>query len=269
MRKDLQKTALVHEYFNQLGGAERVVLQLAELFPEAPIYTLFITPAIREKLPLQVESRIRTSFLQRFPQWMLNKRLLFPLYPIAIEQFDFGQYTTVISSSSAYAKGIITRPQTKHVCYCHSPTRYLWDWYHNYLDEQPLGWISKKFLPFILGKIRLWDHIASKRVDFWLANSSHVQKRIKKYYQAESTVVYPPVPVKKISANHPAPLAAQQRRYFLIVSRLSAYKKLELAIEACNRLGVSLKIAGIGRELERLQQIAGEKIAFLGRVSDE
>lgn len=257
-----KKIALVHEYFNQLGGAERVVLKLAAMFPGAPIYTLFITPAIKEQLPSPIQTRIKTSFLQRFPVWLLNKRILFPLYPIAIEQFDFHGFDLVISSSSAYAKSIITRPGTRHICYCHSPMRYLWDWYHNYQEEQHLNWFSSQILPYIFNYLRIWDHVSSKRVDTWIANSEHVQKRIKKYYQQDSIVIYPPVPKAQKD------LMIKKEKYFLVVSRLSPYKKVELAIETANKHKLPLKIVGTGQMQKQLQRQAGATIEFLGRVSD-
>ncbi len=233
----------------------------AELYPYAPIYTL-----IHEKSAMQglFEGRdIRTSFLQRFSWIRRNHRLFPPLMPLAIEQFDFSAYDIVLSDSSSYAKGILTRPETLHVCYMHTPMRYAWDDCQKYTHDFGFPGLITKFVPFFMNPIRLWDKASADRVDDFLANSRFVARRIRKYYHKEAYVIHPPVDVDRFF------IAPVQKDYFLMVGRLIAYKRHDIAIQAFNALGLPLKIIGRGPELERLKKMAGPNIEFLGRVSDE
>ncbi len=178
------KVALVHDYLNQEGGAEKVLKVLQEIYPQAPIYTLIYD---KEKLGNTFDARkIRPSFIQNLPLGKRFFRWFLLLMPMATERYDLFDYDVVISSSSAFAKGIITRPETKHICYCHTPTRYLWSYTKNYIEELSYNKLIKKIVPYFLTRLRLWDRLAADRVDFFIANSKIVQKRIKKYYYRES-----------------------------------------------------------------------------------
>lgn len=255
------KIALVHDYLVQRGGAERVLEVFAELFPYAPIYTLIYDKEAMQEL--FADKDIRTSFLQRFSWIRRNHRLFPPLMPLAIEQFDFSQYDIVLSDSSSYAKGILTRPKTLHICYMHTPMRYAWDDCQKYTQDFGFPKFITSFVPFFMNPIRLWDKASADRVDDFLANSRFVAKRIRKYYHKEAQVIHPPVNVNRFF------IAPKQKDYFLMVGRLIAYKRHDIAIQAFNELGLPLKIIGRGPEIERLKKIAGPNIEFLGRVSDD
>jgi len=257
------KIALVHDYLVQYGGAERVLEAFTELFPYAPIYTLiYDRDVMRGKFE---EKRIHTSFLQRFPFARTRHRLFPPLMPLAIEEFDFSQYDVVLSDSSSYAKGIITRPETLHICYMHTPMRYAWDDCQKYTQDFGFPGFVKRLVPFFMNPIRLWDKASADRIDCFLANSQFVAKRIRKYYKKDAFVVHPPVDVSRFFIARPE----ERKGYFLMAGRLIAYKRHDIAIEAFNRLKLPLKIIGRGPELERLKKLAGPTIEFLGRVSDE
>ncbi len=257
------KIALVHDYLVQYGGAERVLEAFTEIWPYAPIYTLLHDPeAMHGKFS---GKRIVTSFLQRSRFARKHHRLFPPLMPAAIESFDFSQYDVVLSDSSSYAKGIITRPETLHISYVHTPMRYAWDDCQKYTQDFGFPRFIKQLVPFFMNPIRLWDKVSADRVDHFIANSEFVRARIAKYYRKDSIVIHPPVDVSAFSV---VPDSARQD-YFLMVGRLIAYKRHDIAIEAFNRLKLPLKIIGRGPELERLKKIAGPTIEFLGRVPDE
>lgn len=255
------KIALVHDYLVQYGGAERVLECFVELFPEASIYTLVYDEEAMHGI--FKDQRIHTSYLQKMPLAKKRHRLFPPLMPPAIEQFDFSAYDIVLSDSSSYAKGIITPPETLHVCYMHTPMRYAWDDCQKYTQDFYFPDFIKKMVPFFMNYIRLWDRISADRVDKFIANSNFVAKRIEKYYHKKSTVIHPPVSVEKFSPG------ANGGEYYLMVGRLIAYKRHDIAIEAFNKLGLPLKIVGRGPEMKRLQRLAGPNVEFLGRVSDE
>ena len=257
------RIALVHDYLVQYGGAERVLEAFTELYPYAPIYTL-----IHDKDAMHgmfEGKRIYTSFLQRLPFSRKRHRFFPPLMPLAIEEFDFSKYDIVLSDSSSYAKGIITRPETLHICYMHTPMRYAWDDCQKYTQDFGFPQVVKKLVPFFMNPIRLWDKASADRVDHFLANSQFVAKRIRKYYRKDASVIHPPVAIDRFY------IAAPEDRgdYFLMVGRLIAYKRHDIAIEAFNRLKLPLKIIGRGPELERLKKMAGPTIEFLGRVAEE
>lgn len=258
-RETFKKVAIVHEMLVKLGGAERVLKTLTEMFPEAPVYTLFYNEKKcgREFLNTQ----IKTSFLQKYVNWKFPYQFLIRKMPLAIESFDFSDYDLVISSSSAFAHGIITNLETKHVCYCHSPMRYAWDYTNEYKKEK--GGKFKQFLiSWLLHKVRIWDQIAASRVDQYLANSTNVQKRIQKYYHTDSKVIFPPVSLDRFK------VTSEHQNYYLIVSALTGFKRLDLAIEAFNQLGEKLIIIGDGAERKNLQKIANQNIDFKGRLPD-
>ena len=254
------KIALVHDYLVQYGGAERVLEAFQELYPYAPIYTL-----IHDQDSMHghfAHSRIHTSFLQRFPFSKKRHRLFPPLMPLAIEGFDLSAYDVVLSDSSSFAKGVITGPETLHVCYMHTPMRYAWDDCQKYTEDFGFPRLVKKLVPFFMNPIRLWDRVSADRVDRIVANSNFVAARIRKYYRKESIVIHPPVDVDRFA------VAPAGKDYYLMVGRLIAYKRHDIAIEAFNRLKLPLKIIGRGPELERLKRLAGPTIEFLGRVDE-
>lgn len=266
------KIALIHDHLNQYGGAERVLLALSEVFPEAPIYTLIYD---EQKIGEIFKGKdIRTSFIQRAPFGIGKKffKFFLPLMPQAIETFDLDKFDIVISSSSAFCKGVITKTNTKHICYCHTPTRYLWDDTHSYVADLNMPKIFKIFLRSNLSKLREWDFLASQRVDKFIANSKFVQNRINKFYRKESEIIYPPV---DIYSEEPAK-KEELGDYFLIVSRLRPYKKVDLAIQTFNELNkefgdkYKLKIIGTGEyEYELKKMTMGENIEFLGFKNDK
>ena len=255
------RIALVHDYLVQYGGAERVLECFVELFPEASIYTLVYDEEAMHGI--FKNQRIYTSYLQKLPFAKKRHRLFPPLMPPAIEQFDFSQYEIVISDSSSYAKGIITRPETLHICYMHTPMRYAWDDCQKYTQDFYFPKLIKKIVPFFMNYIRLWDRVSAERVDKFVANSNFVAKRIEKYYHKKSTVIHPPVSVEKFQ------LAEKNEGYYLMVGRLIAYKRHDIAIKAFNQLGLPLKIVGRGPEIKKLKKMAAKNVEFLGRISDE
>jgi glycosyltransferase involved in cell wall biosynthesis len=256
------KVALVHDYLNQMGGAERVVLALHEMFPDAPIYTSIYDP---RRVDIAFQSiDIRTSFMQRFPLVTKHHQPYLPFYPFAMERLDLRGYDLVLSSSSAFAKGIITRPETIHICYCHTPMRWCWN-YEEYVEREHLGRIPRSILPFFISGLRVWDQTSSMRVDHFIANSPVVADRILKYYRRDAVVIPPPVEVSRFTFDP----TTRPEDYFLIVSRFMPYKRIDLAIEACNLLQLPLVIIGSGRDENRLKHLAGPSIRFTGRLSDQ
>ncbi len=250
------KLALVHDWLKEIGGAERVLIELHKLFPEAPIYVLFYDKKfIREWLP---GARVKASFLQKIP--FLSK--VYPLFgwlmPAAIESFDLSEFDRVLSSSVTFSKGLVLKPATKHICYCYSPTRYLWDWHSEYAKKK--SWVGKLFQHLL----RMWDRMAADRVDQFIAISKTVQSRIKKYYHCDSIVIYPPV--NKLSAGNMPGNIPQD--YYLIVSRLYPHKNIDVAIQAFNKLHYPLIIIGDGPSRGSLRSKAGKNIMFVSKVSD-
>lgn len=255
------RVALVHDYLNQYGGAERVLESFCEIWPDAPIFTLVYDEkrtggAFRGR-------KIKTSFLQKVPLVKNHHRPFLMLMPLAIEQFDLSKYDLVVSSSASFAKGVITRPGTTHICYCHTPTRYVWDDSHKYIKEFGYPSAVKKGIPFFLNYLRVWDESAALRPDVYLANSQFVSSRIRKYYNCASQVICPPVKTGSFY------LSGQTEDYFLIVVRLLPYKKIDLAIAAFNELGWPLKIIGDGPDRKRLKKMAAANIEFVGLVAEK
>jgi len=251
------KIALVHEMLVKMGGAERVVERLLEMYPKSPLYTLFQD---QKKLGEGFKNQeVITSHLQPYYE-KLGAKFLLGKMAGAIEKFDFSAFDVVISSSSAFAHGIKTEGKVKHICYTHSPMRYAWDYTHEYTKDMSF------FMKFIVGnmlkEIRLWDFETSSRPDVMIANSLHVQKRITKYYRRDAEVIYPPVNVKSFKATR------AHDDYFLIVSALTPFKRIDLAIEAFNTLGRRLVIIGDGAQRNILESMAKKNIEFLGRQDD-
>lgn len=240
------------------AGGERVLLEMARLFPQAPIYTSIYRPGSQ---PAELAQRqIETSFLQRLPGATEHHQRYLPLMPLAFEAFDLSAYQMVLSSSHACAKGVITGPETLHLSYLHTPIRYAWDMQHEYFTQARWpGWKQALAQP-LLHYLRLWDQLNTQRIDHLLCNSRFVQRRIRKYYRREATVLYPPVEV-------PAVLPPRQPQdFFLYLGRLVPYKRVDLIIETFKANGLPLKIAGTGPEQARLQALAGPRIEFLGQV---
>lgn len=248
------RVALVHDDLVQWGGAERMLLGICEIFPQAPIYTSLYDethPILKKYFS---HKKIITSFMQKIPFWKDLYKTLLPLYPLAFEQFVFDSYDLVISQTTRFAKSILTKPQTIHVAYCHTPPRFLW----NFSQEEVVS-----FLKPYLGFLRFFDAMVSRRVDFWLAGSKNAQSRIKKVYQMNSSLLYPFV------SDHFFQEKSFRGDYFLIISRLTNYKKINLAIEVFNQNRKHLKVVGSGPQLMSLKYQAKDNILFLESVSEK
>ena len=259
------KIALVYDRVNKWGGAERVLLTLHEMFPDAPLYTSLYD---EKKAPwAKVFPKVYTSFLQKIPFAKSNHELFGWLMPFVFESFCFDKYDLVISVTSEAAKGIITKPKTKHICYCLTPTRYLWSHYDLYFKNPIMRRISKPIVRYL----RSWHKIAAQRPDRIIAISSEVARRIKKYYDRDSEIIYPPVETPEVAiVNHSrGGYFFFDNAYFLVVSRLVYYKRVDLAIKAFNKLKLPLVIVGSGSQINNLKLIAKNNIKFAGEVSEE
>ncbi|OGF31572.1 hypothetical protein A2533_03855 [Candidatus Falkowbacteria bacterium RIFOXYD2_FULL_35_9] len=255
------KVALVHDHLTQDGGAEKVLQALQDVYTTSPTYTLVYD---KKKVNKIYQSRdIRTSFIQKFPFGVRKFEWFLVFMPAAAENFDLSEYDVVISSASAFSKGIITKPDALHICYCHTPTRYLWTDSINYIKELRQSPIIKRTLPLVLTKLRMWDRLAAERVNVFVANSREVQKRIKKYYRRESIVVFPPVETKKFQ------IRQNIGNFYLTGGRLVPYKRFDLTVKTFNRLGLKLKIFGEGPAFQELRKMAGPTIEFLGKIDEE
>ncbi len=253
------RVALVHDYLNQYGGAERVLEALHEIYPDAPVFTSLYDP---DAMPDRFRSwEIRTSFLQRMPLVRRFHRAFLLLYPPAFESFDFRDFDVVISNSSSWAKSVITPPDTLHVCYCLTPMRWAWN-YRDYLIRENLGRPIRRLLPVAIHYLRMWDAVTSSRVDRFIGISRAVVARIRKYYGRDADLIPPPVDTASI------PMGTEQRENYLVVSRLIPYKKIDLAVRACTALGLPLEVIGDGRDRARLESLAGPTVRFRGHVSD-
>lgn len=265
------KIALVHDHLAQDGGAEKVLRVFSEMFPQAPIYTLL---AEKENIrKYYKDRRVDTSIIQKLPGGVKHYQWYMPFMPMAVEFFDLAKYDLVISDTASFAKGVITKPETLHICYCHTPTRYLWSDTHQYINELKHNRYIKKVASLILNYVRIWDRQAADRVDLFIANSKTVQKRIKKYYKRDSVVIYPPVEIEKFNLSDEfVDKDLARENYFLIGCRLAPYKRVDIAISAFKDMPQKkLKIFGSGVDLKRLEEIAADapNIEFLGRVDDK
>jgi glycosyltransferase involved in cell wall biosynthesis len=254
------RVAIVHHWYLHRRGGERVFDAIAGMFPEADLFFLVCN---HDALPASLRSRrITCSFLQRVPFAQTRHRYLMPLYPAAVEALDLSDYDLVISSDSGPVKGVLTRPDALHICYCHSPMRYAWDMYHRYLREPGRGIVARALFAISAHYVRQWDLAASSRVDYFVANSLHVAKRIEKFYRRDAKVIYPPVEL-------PATAPSNRRGdYYLFVGQLVDYKRADLAIRACNALRRKLLVVGDGEQARRLKALAGPTIEFAGKLSD-
>jgi glycosyltransferase involved in cell wall biosynthesis len=253
--------ALVHDWLTGMRGGEKCLEALCELYPEATLFTLFyrrghLSPAI-ERMD------IRASWLQRIPGWRRIYRHLLPLYPRAIESFDLSGYDLVISSSHCVAKGARAAPGATHLCYCHTPMRYAWDQYRHYFAPERLAWWNRRAIPALIGRMRAWDVATAGRPHRYAANSRHVAARIGNAYGRDAEVIYPPVDLA------PLRLGDGAGGYYLMVNAFAPYKRVDLVVEAFNRLGRELRIIGTGQDEARLKSLAGPNVHFLGWISPE
>jgi glycosyltransferase involved in cell wall biosynthesis len=252
------KVALVYDRVNKWGGAERVLLALHRLFPDAPLYTSVYH---QKKASWADTLSVRNSFLQHFPKAASIHELYALFMPIAFESFSFDTYDVVITVTSEAAKGIITKPHTKHICYCLTPTRYLWSGYDEYFENKLFRFLATPGVSYL----QKWDLIAANRPDRYITISEESKARIRKYYKQDADVIYPPVTLG--SGKQLEKHAGEE--FFLVVSRLVPYKRIDIAVKACTQLKLPLKVVGEGSEIARLRSIAGPTVEFLGKLTDE
>ncbi|KAA6323251.1 GDP-mannose-dependent alpha-(1-6)-phosphatidylinositol monomannoside mannosyltransferase [termite gut metagenome] len=253
------KVAIIQEWLVSVGGAEKVVKAIADVFPNADIYTLVADKRVCGELRFDY-SKIKTSFIQQIPFGKIKYRMFLPIMPFAIEQFDLRDYDVILSSSHAVAKGVLTRSDQLHICYCHTPVRYAWDLYHEYLYDAGLNkGIKGFFAKYMLHRLRQWDVLSSFRVDYFISNSNYVAKRIKKIYNREAVTIYPNVDMKRFE------LYREKEDFYLASSRLVAYKKIDLIVEAFNRMpDKKLVVIGGGPYFKKIQNIAGTNVKVMG-----
>lgn len=261
----MKKVALVHDFLTSYGGAESVLKELGSIYPNAPVYTMLQEKKVLDEFGEKWLSgrELVPSFLQKFPKFFKKrKKILLPLMTVAPETYNLRDFDLVISSSGAFSKGVIVKPKTIHICYMHSPMRYVWDWYHDYLEENKLRGKMRLFTRFVLNYVRMWDRSSAQRPDFLIANSEYTAKRIKKYYRRDSKVIYPPVKIDDISPQK------ENEGYFMVVARLSPYKRIDVIISAFQKLDLPLIIVGEGvqkKELEeQIKQGKNSKIKLVG-----
>lgn len=254
------RVALLHDSLNTFGGAERVFLEITRIFPAAPVFVLERSTALRSILP-----QAQASFLQRIPHLLRRTRVHLPLLPIAAETFDLSRFDVVLSSTSSFAKGLVTRPGTLHICYCHAPTRFLWDAYHDLLRERRESGKRSIGFPLVMHALRLWDYAAARRVDLFLTNSETTRERIQKYYRRDAVVIHPPL---SLSEDPRTRMEETPRRFFLFVGRLSPYKRAALVIETFLKLDLPLLVVGQGREWNAVQRRVRPPVRLCGQVTD-
>lgn len=261
------KLALVHDWLNQIGGAEDVLTELVGMFPDAPLYTSIYW---REEMPATWQQwNIRTLWMDKLPSIYRHHQRYLPLYPLAFGNLDLAEYDLVITNKSGFCHGVKTSnhklgKKATHVCYCLAPTRYLWQ-YDAYVTREGFGNTLKRLIQPVIGRLKRWDYAAAQRVDHFIAISTEIQARIKQFYNRDSRIIFPPVNTTRFQPVD----ASEVSDYYLIVSRLIPYKRVDLAVEACTRLNLPLLVAGAGRDREMLQKMAGDTIRFAGYVSDE
>ena len=256
------RVALVHDWLTTFGGAERCLILLHQLFPSAPIYTLVHDK--RATPPELMDAHIVTSHLQGLPQATTNYQRYLTAMPAAIEQFDLRSFDLVISSSHAVAKGVLTHPRQRHLCYCYTPMRYIWDLYHTYLEHTDLSPITERAFRMSAHYLRMWDYASAQRVDKFIAISETVRQRIRRHYGREAPVVYPPVDTTFFT-----PDQSGVRDYYLVVSRLVPYKRVDLVVDVFNHRDERLLVVGDGPQFKKLTRTAGRNIEFVGSVTDD
>jgi len=256
--KDDMRIALVHDWLTGMRGGEKVLEVFCELFPQADIFTLVYIPGtVTETIE---ERKITTSFLQRLPAIKNHYRAFLPLFPLAVESFEMENYDLVISSSHCVAKGVLTSPSAVHICYCHTPMRYVWDYYHTYFGKHKKGLFTRSLMNVIAHYLRLWDVASSNRADYFVANSQNVANRIKKYYKRNATVIHAPVDCSLLTP----PVTLTDGEYYLIVSAFAPYKRIDIAIDAFKRLGLPLVIIGGGQEEKKIKNMSKNNIRYIG-----
>lgn len=259
------KKALVHDWYYTNGGAEKVIHSITNIWDDFNYYALIDFLSERDRGFILKGGKVKTSFIQKLPTAKKNHRKFLQLFPLAIEQLNLNDYGVVISSSASVAKGVLTNQNQLHICYCHSPMRYAWDLHYNYLKDKNLltgikGWYAKK----VLHNLRIWDVTSSNRVDEFVANSNYIAKRIKKVYNRESTVIYPPVNTSLFD------LCSSKEDYYVAASRLVSYKKIDLIIRAFNEMpDKKLKVIGDGPEMKKIISLAKNNIEILGRTDTD
>ncbi|MBZ0299983.1 MAG: glycosyltransferase, partial [Anaerolineae bacterium] len=254
------KLALVHDWLNQVGGAEDVLAELVDLFPQRPVYTSIYAPDL---MPAFYQNwDIRRLWLDRLPGIHAHHQPYLPLYPLAWGGLDLSAYDVILSNKSGFCHGVQHDRDTLHICYCLAPTRYVWQ-LDAYIAREGLGQAAALALRPLVAALRQWDYRAAQRVDHFIAISTEIRQRIQTYYGRDSIIIYPPVDTTRFQPS------STVEDYFLIVSRLIPYKRIDLAVQAATRLGLPLKIGGRGRDLERLQALAGPTVEFLGFVPDD
>lgn len=265
MNNSQLKTAIVHEWFVNYMGSEKVVESLCNILPNADIFSLvdFLNDDLRQKI--LKGKKANTSIIQKLPFAEKHHRLYLGLFPFAIEQLDISDYNVILSSSHAVAKGVLSNANQLHISYVHTPIRYAWDLYHQYLSDAKIGFNLKGLIArHILHKIRLWDVSSQNRVDYFLANSKHIAKRIKKIYNREADVIYPPVDVDNFSLN------TNKDDFYLTAARFVPYKKVNLIVEAFSKMpDKKLVVVGSGPDKEKIKSLAGKNIEFTGYLTSE
>jgi glycosyltransferase involved in cell wall biosynthesis len=255
------KKALVHDWFYTNGGAEKVVHSIGNIWGKIDYFSLIDFLDKKDRNFILKGKTATTTYIQKFPTAKKNHRKFLQFFPKAIESFNLNDYDVVISSSSSIAKGVLTNQNQLHICYCHSPMRYAWNLYHEYLEDKNLttglkGWYAK----YILHKLRVWDVISTNRVDYFVANSNYIAQRIKKIYNRDATVIYPPVDVQNFQ------LEENKENYYVAASRLVPYKKIHLIVEAFNKMpSKKLKVIGEGPELSKIVKLANSNVEVLGK----
>lgn len=253
------KVAIIHDWLTIYGGAESIIRILHDMFPDAPIYT---TVYDRDNMPDDFKAMdIRTSFLQKMPFAKKKYTSYLMLMPRAFEQFNMEEYDLVISSNTSCSKGVITGANTLHICYCNTPMRYGWDFYHEY--RMGKGALARFLISGMMKKIRMWDRLSADRVDTFIANSYNVSRRIRKHYKRESTVIYPPVRTSMFKKS------SRQEDFYLVVSRLVPYKRVDLVVEAFTKMNLPLVVIGGGSQYKEIAAKAGANVQMLGRVDDD
>ncbi len=254
------KLALVHDWLNQIGGAEDVLAALVDFFPQRPIYTSIYAPDLMPDFYQKWD--IRTLWLDRLPGIHRHHQPYLPLYPLAWGGLDLSEYDVIMSNKSGFCHGVQHDANTVHICYCLAPTRYVWQ-LESYVAREGMGAAALTALRPLVSVLKRWDFDAARRVDHFIAISTEIQQRIKDYYQRESVIIFPPVDTQRFQPS------GMIEDYYLIVSRLIPYKRIDLAVQAATRLNLPLKIGGKGRDMERLQSMAGPTVEFLGYVPDD
>lgn len=257
-----KRVAIAHEYLQKMGGAERVVKTMLELFPRADVYTLaYNQKVIDENF---AGTKVVGSLIMKIPGFLRKfYKLLFPIFPRLVERWDFSEYDLIISSSSAYMHGLVTNLGTKHVCYYHSPTRYLWDWHFNYIKELGLIWPFSKIVKRLLDRQREWDFLAAQRPELVLGNSEYIVKRINKFYRRDACVLYPPVSTDRFKPQR------DKGDFYLYVGTLSPYKNVELAVKYFSTTNKKFLVVGQGKDLNRLKALAADNISFVTDATNE